>query len=86
MQQLLDEWRKVYDYVLIDTSDISGLADVQSLASRVDQVLLVVSLMRVEREQLSDALQLLFRSLDFPREYPYDLLDILGKFESSRLE
>jgi uncharacterized protein involved in exopolysaccharide biosynthesis/Mrp family chromosome partitioning ATPase len=62
MQQLLEQWRKVYDYILLDTSDITGLADAQSLTSKVDEVIFVVSLNRVERNQVTEALDLLKRN------------------------
>lgn len=63
LQQLLEQWRKVYDYILIDTSDLTGSADVQSVTSRVDEVILVVSLMRVEKTQVVEGLDLLERNL-----------------------
>lgn len=59
LEQLIEQWRKIYDYVLIDTSYITGLADAQSLTPKVDEVILVVSLNRVERSQVTQTLEIL---------------------------
>jgi Mrp family chromosome partitioning ATPase len=59
MQWLLEQWRQNYDYVLVDTSALSGLADAQSLTTKVDEVLFVVRLQGPEKETVTEALETL---------------------------
>ncbi len=59
MARLLEEWRQVYRYVLIDTPPIVGIADAQSVANQVDGVVLVMGLERATRPSVSRALELL---------------------------
>lgn len=62
MQWLLEQWRQNYDYVLVDTSALSGLADAQSLTTKVDEVLFVVRLQGPEKEMVTEALDILKRN------------------------
>jgi uncharacterized protein involved in exopolysaccharide biosynthesis/Mrp family chromosome partitioning ATPase len=62
MQQLLGQWRQSYDYILLDTSALMELADAQSLTSQSDEVIFVISLKRVERAIVTDALEILQRN------------------------
>jgi Mrp family chromosome partitioning ATPase len=57
MNLMLEQWRQVYDYILIDTSAISELADAQSIIPKVDEVALVVDLKRAERAIVLDTLE-----------------------------
>lgn len=61
MKQLLGEWRRVYDYVLIDTPPIGGFADAQSLGDRVDGTIWIVGIGRVTRGLLIDTWEALRR-------------------------
>lgn len=57
MNLMLEQWRQVYDYILIDTSAISELADAQSIIPKVDEVAFVVDLKRAERAIVMDTLE-----------------------------
>ena len=57
MNLMLEQWRQVYDYILIDTSAISELADAQSIIPKVDEVAFVVDLKRAERAIVLDTLE-----------------------------
>jgi len=57
MNLMLEQWRQVYDYILIDTSAISELADAQSILPKVDEVAFVVDLKRAERAIVLDTLE-----------------------------
>ena len=57
MNLMLEQWRQVYDYILIDTSAISELADAQSIIPKVDAVAFVVDLKRAERAIVLDTLE-----------------------------
>jgi polysaccharide biosynthesis transport protein len=62
MSALLEVWRESYDYVLIDTPPVVGVADAQSLASRVDTVVLVAAIERSTRPAIVRALEILKNS------------------------
>lgn len=62
MQQLIDEWRSVYDYVLIDTPATIGIADTQSVGSYVDSVIFVVGMECATEQEITAALELLRRN------------------------
>jgi capsular exopolysaccharide synthesis family protein len=62
MTQLLQEWRQVYDFVLIDTPPIVGMTDAQSLAPRVDGMILVAGIERSTRSAIARALEILQRN------------------------
>lgn len=47
----------MYDYILIDTSAISELADAQSIITKVDEVAFVVDVKRAERAIVLDTLE-----------------------------
>ena len=62
MAKLLQVWRNTYDYVLIDTPPIVGITDAQSLASKVDTVVLVAAIERSTRGAISRAVEILVAS------------------------
>ena len=62
MDLMLNQWRKVYDYILIDTPAVSELADAQGIIPKVDEVIYVVNLKRSERVIVLDTLEILRRS------------------------
>ncbi|CAN1213229.1 polysaccharide biosynthesis tyrosine autokinase [Tumidithrix helvetica PCC 7403] len=62
MSALLEVWRESYDYVLIDTPPVVGVSDAQSLASRVDTVVLVAAIERSTRPAIARALEILASS------------------------
>jgi capsular exopolysaccharide synthesis family protein len=59
MTKLLEIWKQSYDYVLIDTPPVVGITDAQSLASRVDTVVLVAAIERSTRSAIARALEIL---------------------------
>jgi polysaccharide biosynthesis transport protein len=58
MKRLLTEWKQAYDYVLIDTPAILSFTEAQSLASRVDGLVLVVGLERCTPKELTRAVEI----------------------------
>ncbi len=59
MQRLLHEWHRLYDYVLIDTPPIVGIADAQCLASKVDGVVLVTAIEKATKQAIARAMAIL---------------------------
>ena len=59
MTALLQEWRREYDYVLIDTPPVIGITDAQCLTSKVDTFILVAAIDRSTRSGISRALEIL---------------------------
>jgi Mrp family chromosome partitioning ATPase len=59
MAALIQEWRKEYDYVLVDTPPIIGITDAQCLTSKVDTFILVAAINRSTRSGISRALEIL---------------------------
>ncbi|HEY9846068.1 MAG TPA: polysaccharide biosynthesis tyrosine autokinase, partial [Candidatus Caenarcaniphilales bacterium] len=59
MSDILNQCRQVYDYVLIDTPPILGLADARSLISRVDTSILVTGIGRSNRSLITRAAEIL---------------------------
>ncbi len=59
MTDLLQEWRDAYDYVLIDTPPIVGITDAQSIATRVDGMILVVAVDVPPRSAITRAVEIL---------------------------
>ena len=59
MKQLINEWRRTYDYVLIDTPPVSGIADTQSIASYVDGTILLIGMERSTYEEITNSLEIL---------------------------
>lgn len=59
MTALIQEWRKEYDYVLIDTPPVIGITDAQCLTSKVDTFILVAAINRSTRSGISRALEVL---------------------------
>ena len=62
MTALLQEWRKEYDYVLVDTPPVIGITDAQCLTSKVDTFILVAAINRSTRNGISRALEVLSTS------------------------
>ncbi len=59
MTALIQEWRKEYDYVLVDTPPVIGITDAQCLTSKVDTFILVAAINRSTRSGISRALEVL---------------------------
>ena len=59
MERLLEEARRLYDYVLIDTPPVVPLADSRLLERWVDGFIVVVAAHKTPRKLLSEALNLL---------------------------
>lgn len=59
MAALIQEWRQQYDYVLVDTPPVIGIADAQCLTSKVDAFILVAAINRSTRSGISKALEVL---------------------------
>ena len=59
MTALIQEWRKEYDYVLVDTPPVIGITDAQCLTSKVDTFILVAAINRSTRSGISRALEIL---------------------------
>jgi polysaccharide biosynthesis transport protein len=53
LQRLMVEWRKEYDYILLDTPPIVGVSDTRLIASLVDGLVYIVSL-NVAQKQIID--------------------------------
>jgi polysaccharide biosynthesis transport protein len=59
MTKLMQAWQQTYDYVLIDTPPIVGIVDAQSLAIKVDTVVVVAAMHRSPRSAIARALEIL---------------------------
>ncbi|CAA9556755.1 Capsular polysaccharide synthesis enzyme CpsD, exopolysaccharide synthesis [uncultured Synechococcales cyanobacterium] len=59
MHHILRECSQTYDYVLIDTPPVVGLADARSLISKVDATILVAGIGRTTRPMVSRAAEIL---------------------------
>ena len=59
MQKLLGEWHHIYDYVLIDTPPIVGITDAQSLAPKMDAVVLVTAIEKATKQAIARAMEIL---------------------------
>lgn len=59
LEGLLEETRRLYDYVLVDTPPVVPIADCRLLARSVDGFIVVVAAHRTPRKLLSEALRLL---------------------------
>ena len=58
-KKLLAEWRQIYDYVLIDTPPIVGITDAQSLAPKMDGVVLVTAIAKATKQAIARSLEIL---------------------------
>ena len=58
MVDLIEAWRDSYDYVLLDTPPIVGIADAQALASKADGIVLVSSLAKCTRSTLVRSMEI----------------------------
>jgi polysaccharide biosynthesis transport protein len=61
MKQLVGEWRRVYDYVLIDTPPIGAFAEAQSLGDQADSTIWIVGIGRSTRGALLQTSEVLKR-------------------------
>ncbi|NKB17187.1 MAG: CpsD/CapB family tyrosine-protein kinase [Pseudanabaena sp. CRU_2_10] len=59
MTNLMQAWQQTYDYVLIDTPPIVGITDAQSLATKVDTVVVVAAMHRSTRSAIARTLEIL---------------------------
>ncbi|MEN9239738.1 MAG: polysaccharide biosynthesis tyrosine autokinase, partial [Thermostichales cyanobacterium SZTDM-1c_bins_54] len=62
MQELLQEWQKAYDFVVVDTPPLTGIADTQAVAKQVDTTLLVVGLGTANFNAIAQTLETLRRN------------------------
>jgi polysaccharide biosynthesis transport protein len=57
--QLIELWRKDYDYIIFDTPPIIGLSDTRLIASLVDGLVYIVSMQVAERRNINRASDIL---------------------------
>jgi capsular exopolysaccharide synthesis family protein len=78
--EILDQARRAYDFVIVDTPPVLPVPDCRVIARWVDSLLLVVAAHRTPRKYLEEALNaldpekvagLVFNSVDPPRSGPY---------------
>jgi polysaccharide biosynthesis transport protein len=62
MAELLEQWRKQYDHVVLDTTPILFFADAMPLAAKADGVLVVVRAGRSRRKAMMRTIDLLVRA------------------------
>lgn len=62
MSDLLEDWRKQYDHVVLDTTPILFFADAMPLAVKADGVLVVVRAGRSRRKAMMRTIDLLARA------------------------
>jgi capsular exopolysaccharide synthesis family protein len=58
MARLLRGWTELYDYILIDTPPILGIADAQSLVSRVDTTIFISGIGVATKSDMRRAMEL----------------------------
>ncbi len=58
---LVNEWKQAFDYVLIDTPPVLGIADVEGIEADVEGIILVAGLRRVHRAGVSRTCEILRR-------------------------
>lgn len=58
-EQMIDQWREDYDYVIIDTPPLGISADTVTIANKVDTVLLSVGMEKVTRQMLTNSIETL---------------------------
>lgn len=61
MSLLVQEWRQAYDYVLVDTPPAVGVTDAQTIAPKLDRMVLVAGVERATRASLSEGIEVLQR-------------------------
>lgn len=54
MQNVLDELRLMYDYIIIDTTPLGGVADAQILTSKTDGTILVARQSKTKKDKLAN--------------------------------
>ena len=62
MQDLIDQWRMQYDYVIIDTAPILMVSDALGVASRADGTVMIVRAKLTRKKAITRAFELLSRS------------------------
>ncbi|AOY79366.1 polysaccharide biosynthesis tyrosine autokinase [Moorena producens JHB] len=77
MKQLFDEWRQTYDYVLIDTPAVVGVADTQSVGSYVDGIIFVAGMECSTHDDIT-------RSLEILRSNHCTLAGVVANFVSKK--
>ena len=60
--QLIQEWRQAFDYILIDTPPVLGIADVESIQADIEGVVFVTGMRQIHRAGLRRACETLQRS------------------------
>jgi capsular exopolysaccharide synthesis family protein len=58
-EQLINQWRDVYDYVLVDTPPIGIGADTITVANKVDSVILSVGMEKTTRKMVTSSMETL---------------------------
>ncbi len=58
-EQLINQWRDDYDYVLIDTPPLGIGADTVTIANKVDTVLLSIGMEKVTRKMITNSMETL---------------------------
>lgn len=80
VKSLMDELKKKYDYVIIDTPPLSAAAEVASLARVCDKSILVVRTDNVQTADVNDAIMLLAESKRFAGCVLNDVYDEFSLF------
>jgi capsular exopolysaccharide synthesis family protein len=62
MTSLCQEWRREYDYVLIDTPPVVGISDAQCLTTKADTFIVVAAINRSTSSGIAKALDILERA------------------------
>ncbi|MBS1801936.1 MAG: polysaccharide biosynthesis tyrosine autokinase [Acidobacteria bacterium] len=62
MGDLIDQWRKEYDYIIIDTAPILMVSDALGVASRADGTVMIVRARLTRKKAITRAFELLSRS------------------------
>ncbi len=65
LERLMDEWRKEYDYIVLDVPPILGVSDTRLLTTLADGLVFVVGLDIAQRQSINRAITLL-SSLETP--------------------
>lgn len=59
MEGFLQELKETFDYVIIDTPMVQGIADTQILATKVDGVLLIVKAEKIKKDSVATSVNIL---------------------------
>ena len=97
MQQLIENWRKEYDHIIVDTPPMLPFADALALTACADGVVLVTRSGVSRRKALSRAMEVLFRSRanvlgfvfnavrhpEYYYEYPKPYKDLVDNYQTA---